>query len=149
MGAVLLLRCGLVLASELAMPSQFKPENLCSELVNVLYEDRSWRTRSTLANLESISADHAVLLSDERLQTGSHVAFEAQGHDLYGTVESAEVDKTLGCFIKVQLDANSRWHGRMFVPEHFLALCAFAQPAAEWESARSPKAFTLSDHSGS
>ena len=109
------------------MPSQSDPQNLCSELVSVLYEDRSRSTRSMIANLEKISSDYAVLVSDERLQAGSAITFDAQGHDLYGTVESIEVDEMLGCFAKVKLDAASRWNGRMFVPEHFLALCAFTQ----------------------
>jgi hypothetical protein len=30
----------------------------------------------------------------------------------------------LGWFVEVALDADSRWNGRMFVPEHFFALCA-------------------------
>ena len=109
------------------MSNQSELSNPCSELVSVLYEDRSRSTRSTTANLEQISPNYVVLLSDTRLPPGRPVAVEAQGHDLYGTVESVEMDETLGCFTKVKLDATSRWNGRMFVPEHFLALCAFTQ----------------------
>jgi len=132
------------------MAKQSETTNLCSELVKVLYEDASRSTRSTLANLEQISSNYAILLSDARLQAGQPIAFEAQGHDLYGTVDSVETDRTLGCFTTVKLDANSRWNGRMFVPEHFLALCAFTHEIGfDAEAARPSKAFTLSKRSGS
>ena len=132
------------------MASQSASNNLCSELVSVLYEDRSRSTRSMIANLEKISSDYAILLSDQRLQTGWPVAFDAQGHDLYGTVESVEIDETLGCFTRVKLDAASRWDGKQFVPEHFLALCAFTQKVGlDAPSRTCPKAFTLNEHSGS
>ena len=132
------------------MRRQSEPNYLCSELVNVLFEDHSKRTRSTTANLEAISANHAILLSDERLQPGRPITFDAQGHDLYGTVESVEMDRTLGCFATVKLDAASRWHGRIFVPEHFLALCAFTQESGSAAGVNhSPKGLTLSNRSGS
>ena len=132
------------------MANQCEPENLCSELVSVLYEDRSRDTRSMIANLEKISSNYAVLLSDERLHAGWPVAFNAHGHDLYGTVESVEMDDVLGCFAKVKLDATSRWNGRVFVPEHFLALCALPQDDdLEVGVAPSPRAYTLGNGSGS
>lgn len=96
---------------------------LCSELVNVLYEDGLNHTRSTVANLERISSNSATLLAEERLEPGRPISFAVKGFDLYGRIESVEVDQTLGCFTKIHLHRNSRWHGRMFVPEHFLALC--------------------------
>jgi hypothetical protein len=66
---------------------------------------------------------------EERLEPGQPISLRAKGHDLNGVVESCELDQTLGWFIKVQFDFTSRWHGQMFVPEHFLALCEapFAQ----------------------
>lgn len=123
--------------------------NLCSEMVNVLYEDPSSKTRTASANLEQISREYAVLLTDDCPQPGCSITFDARGHNFYGTVESVELDDTLGCFAKIKLDSNSRWHGRVFVPEHFLALCSFA-PAAELDDVPfSPKTFTLEERSGS
>lgn len=124
--------------------------NLCSEIVTVLYEDRRGRTRSTTANLEQISSGHAVLLSDDCPQPGAPIAFDAQGHDFYGVVESIELDDTLGCFTKIKLEAASRWHGRVFVPEHFLALCSLVQSEdLDAPVVSSPKAFTVDERSGS
>lgn len=124
------------------MANQSETNNLCSELVSVLYEDRSRRTRATSANLEQISSEYAVLLSDDCPQPGDPIAFDAQGHDFYGTVESIELDDTLGCFTKVKLEATSRWNGRVFVPEHFLALCSLPQQP-EIDVEPSPKGFTV------
>ena len=119
---------------------------LCSELVSVLYADQSRNTRSTIANLEEISAYFATLLSDQRPQAGRPIAFSAKGHDLYGTVESIDVDETLGCFTKVKFDPMCRWHERLFVPKHFLALCASPEQAKLNCPAALPlKAFTLSE----
>ena len=105
-----------------------EPNYLCSELVSVLYEDKMNHTRSTVANLERISATSATLLTDEPLEPGDAISFAAKGFDLYGRVESVDADQTLGYFTKIELDRNSRWHGRMFVPEHFLALCVSTRP---------------------
>jgi hypothetical protein len=95
---------------------------LCSELVEVLYEDESWNTHRTIANLEEISPSSAILLSDEYPQPWHPIAISAKGHDLYGIVESVEVDEILGCFIKVKLEAPHRWRKELFMPDHCLAL---------------------------
>jgi len=79
-----------------------------------------------MANLEEISSTGATILLDERLEPGLPVSFWAKGHDLHGIVESSDLDPDLGWFVKIVLDSTSRWSGRMFVPEHFIALCASA-----------------------
>ena len=79
---------------------------LCSEQVKVLYEDECWNTLSAIANLEEISACSATLLLDENPQPNRHIAFSVKGHDLYGIVESADVDEALGCFVKIKLDTG-------------------------------------------
>jgi hypothetical protein len=95
---------------------------LCSELVKVMYEDESWNTLCTTANLEAISASSATLLSDEQPQLWRPIAISVKGHELYGVVDSIEVDAVLGCFIKIKLDAQHRWQKQLFVPDHFFAL---------------------------
>jgi hypothetical protein len=96
---------------------------LCSELVSVHYEDGFNNIQQAVGNLEEIASTEAILLMEERLEPGLPISFRAKGHDLQGVVGSSDFDETLGWFIKVELDFTSRWHGRMFVPEHFLALC--------------------------
>jgi hypothetical protein len=97
---------------------------LCSELVSVLYEDASRQTRSTIANLEEISPDRAALLSDHPFTVGTAISLTLKNNDLYGIAESNEYDPILGWFTTIRFDGSSRWSGRRFVPEHFLALCS-------------------------
>jgi hypothetical protein len=119
---------------------------LCSELVSVLFEDQRCNTRSTFAVLEEISADSAILLSEERPPAGRPIAFSAKGHDFYGTVRSIDKDETLGYFTNVEFDARCRWQGQLFVPEHFFALCASTRQAVAEGAATAPiQAFTLGE----
>jgi hypothetical protein len=96
--------------------------NLCSELVSVLYEDRSRRTRETVGNLEEISSDSAVLCLEESVQRGRAISFRVKNHDLYGIVDTCVSDAKLGFFVTVALDKSSRWSEKWFTPEHLLSL---------------------------
>jgi hypothetical protein len=95
-----------------------EPRYLCSELVNVLYEDRSLILNQLVANLEEISSTHATLLVEERLQPGSAVSFHAKGHDLNGFVESCDYHEILGWIVEIEFDSRSRWNAAMFIPDH-------------------------------
>ncbi len=97
---------------------------MCSELVSLLYEDRFWQTHQTTANLEEISSTRVIVLLENKLESGCPVSLCAQGHDLYGVVESCVRDPLLGWYTKIKLDCVSQWHERVFVPAHFLALSA-------------------------
>ena len=97
---------------------------LCSELISVHYEDRFGGTNQAVVNLEEISSTAATILADKKLEPGRPISLRAKQHRLHGIVESSDFDATLGWFVKIALDSDSRWHGRLFVPEHFIALCA-------------------------
>lgn len=96
--------------------------NLCSELVSVLYEDRSRQTRQTVGNLEEIASESAVLCLEESVQRGRAISFRVKNHDLYGIVDSCVSDPQLGYFVTVALDKSSRWSEKWFTPEHLLSL---------------------------
>src|SRR6266481_3352504 len=105
------------------------PRYLCSELVNVLYEDRQRQVHQTTANLEDISSGSAeLLLFDDILQPGLPISFCAKDRDLYGVVQSCEQDPTLGWFARIRLDKSSQWSGRKFIPKHFLPLHSGSEP---------------------
>lgn len=122
------------------------PRYLCSELVSILYEDRFGATRHLTGNLEMISSSKATVLAGRKLERGRPVTFCAKGRDLYGVVTSTSRDAVLGWFVEIELDRSSRWSGRLFVPEHFLALCV---SASGLESTASSKVFTRRKASGS
>ena len=95
---------------------------LCSEPVTVMYEDESWNTCAMSANLEEISPTSATVLSEECPQPWRPIALSIKGQDLYGVVESIEVDGVLGYFVKIKLDAQSQWQKQLGMPAHFLAV---------------------------
>ena len=108
------------------------PRYLCSELVNVLYEDRDKNVHQTTANLEDISAGSAeLLLFDNILQPGVEISFCAKDNDLYGVVESCEQDPVLGWFARIRLDKSSQWSGRKFIPQHFLPMHSTPEPETQ------------------
>jgi len=95
---------------------------LCSELIPVLFEDTTGRTRREVVNLEEISANSAVILSEKEMERGCPVAMSIKGNELYGHVETCSYDEGLGWFIRVHLHKDSSWSGRRFLPDHFLAI---------------------------
>jgi hypothetical protein len=120
---------------------------LCSELVNVLYEDSSRQTQSTIANLEEISPETAAVLSEQPLAVGTSISLTLKSNDLYGVAESVEYDPLLGWFTTIRLDRSSRWSGRQFVPEHFLALCSMGTATQPGDPKTAPsKVFTRTKH---
>jgi len=116
---------------------------LCSEQVNVMYEDDSWNTRSAIANLEEISYNSALLLTDECPPLWRPIVFSVKGNDLYGVVESIDEDQTLGYFISVKLDVQSRWRKQMFSPDHLLAVRGSKGQRGIEEIGTGAKVFTL------
>ena len=113
----------IALSSAMSHPSN-ECRYLCSELVSVVYEDHFRGIHQAVANLEEISSTGATILFEEKLEPGLPFSFHVRGYDLHGIVESSDLDDDLGWFVKIELDSTSRWSGRMFVPAHFLALCA-------------------------
>jgi hypothetical protein len=91
---------------------------LCSELVNVLYEDPSLILNQIVANLEEISSTGATLFVEEPLEPASPVSFHAKGHDLNGFVESCDFHDILGWIVEIEFDACSQWSLQMFIPDH-------------------------------
>jgi hypothetical protein len=99
-----------------------EPRYLCSELVNVLYEDPSLILNQIVANLEEISSTHATLFVEARLEPGSSVSFHAKGHDLNGFVASIEFHEILGWIVEIEFEPDFRWDIEMFTPDHSVAL---------------------------
>ncbi|HLK19492.1 MAG TPA: hypothetical protein VKT81_11060 [Bryobacteraceae bacterium] len=91
---------------------------LCSELVDLLYEDPSLILNQLVANLEEISSTHATVCVEERLALGSPVSFHSKGHDLHGFVEASEYLAPLGWMVEIRLDSDSQWDVDMFTPDH-------------------------------
>jgi hypothetical protein len=92
--------------------------HLCSELVRIL----GGPSISLYGNLEEIGERSAVVLTESPLQRRSKVLISCGMNQLKGTVETCTLDKTLGYYVQVRLDRNSRWNPRWFTPKHLYAL---------------------------
>jgi hypothetical protein len=97
---------------------------LCSELVTVTYEEQPGEIRQTIANLEEISENCAVVLLEEKPSLGACISLASKGRDLFGVIRARLYDATLGWFVIIALDAASLWHREWFSPRHLLAMCA-------------------------
>lgn len=109
---------------------------LCSEIVTVTYEDRPGEIRQSIANLEEIASDKAVVLVEEPPRLGMPISLAIQGRDLFGIVRARLHDAALGWFAIVSLDAASEWRREWFAPRHLLAVCECSQDALTSTKAR-------------
>jgi hypothetical protein len=110
---------------------------LCSELVTVTYEEQPGEIRQTIANLEEISTDCAVVLLEEKPTLGASISLAIKGRDLFGVIGARMHDATLGWFAIVALDATSLWNREWFSPKHLLEICGCSLEGATRAKARS------------
>lgn len=92
--------------------------HLCSELVRIL----GGPSISLYGNLEEIGERTAVVLTETPLQRRSKVRISCGMNELKGTVEACTRDQSLGYFVRVRFDRDSRWSPRWFTPKHLYAL---------------------------
>ena len=109
---------------------------LCSELVTVTFEQQPGEIRQTVANLEEISTDSAVVLLDEKPNLGASISLSIKGRDLFGVVKGCLHDAALGWFAIIALDAASLWSRDWFSPKHLLAMCMCSLEGATHTKAR-------------
>lgn len=92
--------------------------HLCSELVRIL----GGPSISLYGNLEEIGERSAVVLTEAPLKRRSKVRIACGMNQLKGTVEACTFDRSLGYFVNVRFDRDSRWSPRWFTPKHLCAL---------------------------
>src|SRR2546423_1569631 len=109
--------------------------HLCSELVSVVPLSGRSRRRVLDGNLEEIGERSALILVQNPLHNGERVRVTAKGHELIGRVKSCTIDRLLGFFVDIELDQDSLWSEKWFVPQHLFKLCPslryFTQPAPQ------------------
>jgi hypothetical protein len=113
-------------------------EYLCSELITVTYEDQPGEIFQTMANLEEISAESAIVLLEQQPSIGSSISLSIQGRDLFGVIQGSLEDEALGWYVTVAFDAASLWNPRWLKPKHLVAI-----PECTPQDATGAKAKTL------
>jgi hypothetical protein len=102
---------------------QFDRAFLCSELVSIAPLSGPKTLPDFNGNLEKISEHHALVLTQDAMGLGTKVRVKRKVTELIGFVRSCTFDNLLGYFIDIDLDVESRWSEKWFVPEHLFALC--------------------------
>jgi hypothetical protein len=99
-----------------------RPRELCSELVSVAWPSRSGERRAVTGNLEEIGEFSALVLAESNVPKGTSVRVVCEFNELKGSVESCTYEPSLGYFLEVRLDPESRWSQQWFTPQHMLRL---------------------------
>jgi hypothetical protein len=110
---------------------------LCSELVTVTLEEQPGEIRQTIANLEEIAWDCAVVLLEEEPKLGASISLAVKDRDLFGVIKASLHDAALGWYAIVGLDAASRWRREWFRPQHLLEICGCSLGGVTWTKAKS------------
>src|SRR5712691_11138611 len=110
------------------MPDHASVRHLCSELVSVIYRGKGGRQHSASGNLEEIGEWSTLVLTETPIARRTRVRIACAAHELKGFVRSCTHQKTLGFFVDVRLDQESRWSEQWFTPGHLLTLCRDLQP---------------------
>jgi hypothetical protein len=100
--------------------------NFCSQLVSVIRFEGSEPQPAISGNLEEIAASAAVVLTEDFIHPGTKVRIVCNLRELRGVAESFQMNEWLGFFVRVRLDADSRWSRRWFRPEHLLTVACRA-----------------------
>jgi hypothetical protein len=96
---------------------------LCSELVSIAPLSGRRTLPAFDGNLEEINERSALVLTQDAVGPGTRVRVKRKATELIGFVRSCTFDNLLGYFIDIDLDLESRWSEKWFIPEHLFALC--------------------------
>jgi hypothetical protein len=94
--------------------------NWCSELVTVVWLNRSGSSEAITGNLEEIGERSALVLTESPIPIASRVHIICGNHVLRGLTKTSELDRLLGYFIAIELAPASRWSRQWFAPRHLL-----------------------------
>jgi len=120
-----------------------RPRQLCSELVSVACPNQNGERTSVPGNLEEIGKFSALVLAEAEISKGTRVRVACESNELKGLVRSCTYEPSLGFFVEVKLDPESRWSQQWFKPKHLFGLCQSPEPKS-----LKPKVFHVGMASG-
>lgn len=98
---------------------RLNPRMLCADLVKIDWRDRSGVVRTTVANLEDISASGACLQIEEEIPLQTLVTIGYDHGEFQGRVRYC-IFKEIGFFLGIEFDPGFRWTSRQYKPMHLL-----------------------------
>ena len=94
---------------------------LCSELVDVWWEDSTGRSHKALANLEDISLSGVCLQLDDPVPLDTVLRISHPNGEFQGDVRYC-LFREIGYFLGVQFAPGCEWSPEAFKPQHLLDL---------------------------
>ena len=94
---------------------------MCSEIVNVSFQDQQDTQVATTALLEDLSPQGACLSLDMPLTVGLRVRLETDGFGREAEVRYCELGD-YGYLVGVEFAAGEEWHRQEWQPSHLLSL---------------------------
>ncbi len=95
------------------------PRLLCAELVEIIWTDKSGRSRRRVANLEDISLSGICLQAETSIPQGTLLTMRYGDGELVGTVRYC-VLRDGAHFLGVRFEEGCRWSTQHFRPQHLL-----------------------------
>lgn len=92
---------------------------LCADLIELIWSEPSGQEQRRVANLEDICPGGMSLQLEVPVHVGKRVRVLYREVELVGVVRYA-IFRNKAYFIGLELDENSRWSVRHFVPQHLL-----------------------------
>jgi len=112
---------------------------LCSELVEVQWQDRQGRQRRILANLEDISVSGVCLQMDDPIRLDTVVRIHHPKGEFQGTVRYC-LYREIGYFLGVQFLPGHGWSPEDYQPQYLLDLRTLVDRSADRAENRAPSA---------
>ncbi|MBM3810791.1 MAG: PilZ domain-containing protein [Acidimicrobiia bacterium] len=94
-----------------------EPRLLCADLVEVVWKDKSGKSRRAVANLEDISSSGACLQLDVAIPLHTNVKVNYTAGELTGSVRYC-VYREIGYFVGIQFGKGMKWSQKEFRPLH-------------------------------
>jgi hypothetical protein len=111
---------------------------LCSELVDVRWEDSTGRTRKALANLEDISLSGVCLQLDDPVPLDTVLRISHPNGEFQGDVRYC-LFREIGYFLGVEFAPGCKWSPDAYQPQHLLDLRELVLLSADRAVAQPPE----------
>ncbi len=92
---------------------------LCADLIELIWDDATGQERRRIANLEDISRSGMSLQLEVPIHVGTSIRVRSGEQEFVGIVRYA-LYRDHAYFLGIELNQNSQWSARMFVPQHLL-----------------------------
>jgi hypothetical protein len=95
--------------------------NMCADMVEVRWRDKTGKLRRATALLEDISPSGACLQMEAALPEGAEIRWACANHEFVGRVKYCTY-REIGYFAGVEFEPGAKWSKQAYRPRHLLDL---------------------------